>query len=467
MKQLYNFIIIFILLVFVACDESDLEKFGEQNTTIENNNTNTIIENNNTNTNTISQTNNENTNTSLENNKTNTTIDIIKELNTLRTNSGLISLKTNKLLKQSSLNHTNYLVDINSSGHYETKNLSNFYTGDKPVDRTLNVGYKSRSVSENLSVGQATELLSLDGLMGAIYHRFGFLSFSIDEIGYAKDNKTYVYNMGNSYLNTLCNDNNFTSNGTYYKSVCQDESFRIEASVYESAKNGIINQNPKYVIYPYKNQKDVTPVFYEESPDPLPNHSVSGYPISVEFNENDFTMSGFILDSFTLRDANYNSIALIRYNDLSYVMTKENNAHSDHWSENQFAIFPEKRLDFNTTYSVELSYTHNSNSETINWDFTTKSLPNLIIYDNNSEDISLELDKTYYIYFKPNSATETIDTFSISYSYNSPSDVIITKSIYDKNTLKLKLSGQSLLSAKIKLNGDVYDNKEINIKIIK
>lgn len=40
-------------------------------------------------------------------------------------------------------------------------------------DRAFNVGYFTQ-ISENLSVGAEDEVASIDGLMSAIYHRFGF-----------------------------------------------------------------------------------------------------------------------------------------------------------------------------------------------------------------------------------------------------------------------------------------------------
>ena len=387
---------------------------------------------------------------------------IITKLNNLRQKSGMISLKDNIYLNDSSLNHAKYLVELNRTGHYETNTSANNYTGYKPYNRALHTGYKSRKVSENLSVGQESEDLSLDGLMSAIYHRFGFLDFDIDEIGYAKQNKAYVYNMGNTYINTLCSEGNFTTPGTYYYGICEEDSFRIESSKYDDALNTIINRNPSYVIYPYLNQTDIAPVFFEESPDPLPSYGVSGYPISIEFNSNDFNMSNFTLDSFVLKDSNSNLIDLIDHNNSSNIMVKTNDP-SGHFSDYQFAIFPNTRLDFNSTYSARVSYTYEGNYHDINWNFTTNVVPNLITY--NDTNISMELDKEYYIYFEPTDSNDIISTYSIGYSYNGTDNVVITKSLYDKNTLKLKLSGSSIRSAKITLNGPSVTDKIINITI--
>ena len=56
------------------------------------------------------------------------------------------------------------------------------------------------------------------------------------------------------------------------------------------------------MVYPYDGQEDVVPVFYEELPDPLPNHSVSGFPISISFNEIEFKSIKIV--NFQLFDIN-------------------------------------------------------------------------------------------------------------------------------------------------------------------
>jgi len=376
---------------------------------------------------------------------------IIKQINKLRVNSSMSSLSVNKNLNLSALNHAKYLDELHMSGHNETNTNALNYTGEKPSNRVIYAGYKSTKVSENLSVGQKSEDLSLDGLMSAIYHRFGFLSFSINEIGYAKVNNTYVYNMGNSNINTLCNKNSFNKPGKYIYNICDNSSFRIEKNVYDDAINKVINKNPQYVIYPYKNQTNVTPVFFEEIPDPLPTYQVSGYPISIEFNKNDFNMSNFILNSFILKDSNNDIVNLIEHNNSSDIMSKQNDINN-HFNKYQFAIFPEKRLNFNSTYNVNFDYTYEGNNYTINWNFTTKSLNNLIVYNDTTLDISL--DKTYFIYLQPIDKNDIYTKISTSCSYSSNGSVKSNVSFYDKNTIKLNISGKEVIQCRFILKNN-------------
>ena len=227
-----------------------------------------------------------------ENKEINTTLNLVEDsnltiidrLNSIRDAVGLNSLKTNIVLKNSASNHVKYLIENNETGHNENPKNSK-YTGVDPTNRAIYVGYLSRKVLENLSVGQDSNESSFDGLMGAIYHRYGFLAFDIDEIGFTQKDKVYVYNMGNSKLNKLCSQDSFNDSSKYYVGACADSELKIEATAYEEALNSLIDSSEDYVLYPYNNQEDVTPSFYEEIPDPLPNQSVSGIAISIEFNK--------------------------------------------------------------------------------------------------------------------------------------------------------------------------------------
>ena len=363
-------------------------------------------------------------------------------LNNLRESIGLNKLTQNQLLDNSALNHAVYLNDNNLSGHIEEENKENF-TGINPVDRTTYVGYKSQKILENVSVDQEDETASIDGLMGAIYHRIAFLAFDIDEIGYGDENKHYVYNMGNSKLNTLCDKESFDGVGIYYTNVCSDKDFKIEYDAYNTALSSVALENPSVIVYPYNNQTDVTPVFYEESPDPLPNQSVSAIPISVAFNSYDFNASKLTIESFELQNQEEEPLELVLFSDGDSIL-KESNDINHEFSPFDFAIFPKQRLDYNTTYSAQLRYTYDNESFTKKWSFTTKSLPNLITYNN--ETLHLNLATQYYLYLKPLNENDTIAHISVRCSYQSGGDVDIDTSLQDQNTIKLEVNGRGVES---------------------
>src|SRR5262249_45877251 len=128
--------------------------------------------------------------------------------------------------------------------------------------------------------------------MTAIYHRFGFLALNIDELGVGwapgKASETpWVFNMSDAGLNAWClkppPEAVFTPPGTYTQ-LCGEGSARLKLAAAEAQQSRVPLANPAYVLWPPPNHTGVPPAFFEEVPDPLPDRSFSGYPVSVQFN---------------------------------------------------------------------------------------------------------------------------------------------------------------------------------------
>ena len=385
---------------------------------------------------------------------------VLDQLNSLRKSSGLIEFKNNDKLEIAAYNHALYIATTRIVDHYESDQYSNF-TGVTPSDRAIYAGFKSTIIGENLSDGQRNEYFSLKGLMSAIYHRFGFLNFDKNIIGYGKENLSYVYDMGNSDLNNLCYGENYSGDNPYYISVCTDSSFKIEVSLYKNELNKTINANPSYVIFPYKNQINVTTSFYEESPDPLPYYNVSGYPISIEFNKNEYNMDNFSINSFTIYDDSNNSLDLAAdFNDSSTILSSEND-QNNHLSKYQFAIFPKERLDYGKSYRVEFKYIYNNESKDIIWEFTTENLNNLIVYDGN--DVNISISNNYNLYVKPRNVNDIYHSTYLSCTYTG-SQSPLSLEFYDKNTFNLT-TNSSTGSCTLTLNKDESNENNITINI--
>lgn len=123
---------------------------------------------------------------------------------------GLSSLRYSSVLSQSAKNHAAYLATLDKSkiksfedAHGERAGQSGF-TGKSVADRVKKVGYPHQRVSENISIGNGDKADSIELLMSGIYHRFGFLGFSINELGYGIVDKIYVYNMGRHDISAMC-----------------------------------------------------------------------------------------------------------------------------------------------------------------------------------------------------------------------------------------------------------------------
>lgn len=323
-------------------------------------------------------------------------------LNNIRSQAGLAPLTLNPALTKSAKNHTVYLYKHGFSAHYQDKRKA-YFTGYAPVDRATYVGYPSLLVLENVSDGQESYKDSIDGLMSAIYHRFGFLNFKIDEIGFARQANYYVYNMGYSKLRQLC-EMNHKINDSYYQ-PCADKSKKVPQQAFDTVNQLLLSKLQPVVVYPVPSQTKVQTVFYEEIPDPLPDRSISGYPISVQFNEQ--LVKGIKLQSFKLYKNCQTEVLKTRLLDKNADPNQVFTAH-------EFALFPLDRLEFGTLYCVEFKFLQNDRPRTLSWSFETEDLDNLIDVKKDERFI-IESGKTYHFNIKPWDVTKIVN--NINYTY--------------------------------------------------
>jgi len=436
MKKIFLFILI---TLFIGCGGGGAEDFSSSHET----NTSTVISDGNTtsepaDTNSSTETNTTSepaeTNSSNETNTTgvqNTDSVELAYLNALRENAGMIRFSQNDALTLAAKNHAHYLYVNNTTGHQEEEGKPGF-TGEWPSDRAVYAGFLSKSVSENVSVGQKDVNDSIDGLFSAIYHRFGFLTPSNDLIGIGVEEKDYVYDMGNSNLNELCSHQN-SADGYYYINICADDDIIIDVDDYKAARDNIRKQNPDIIIWPYNNAKDIPPVFYNETPDPLPDYDVSGYPVSIQFNPYYFSDDNVTLRSFKLYDVNGNEISNTRFFD-------KNSDPNGEFDEYEFALFPLERLEWNTTYNAKVTYIYKGSEYEKSWKFTTRAVPYpLYRITTADETVYVDSGKTYAFYFVPSDGSDVIH----SYSYSYPSGDTVSMDMIDYNTVWIRVEGNS------------------------
>ena len=370
-------------------------------------------------------------------------------LNRIREAMNMNTLMQNDNLNLAAQAHADYLVANNESSHYEIEGYKNF-TGVEPFERVFHAGYNASHVSENLSTQHHDAKSSMDGLFSAIYHRFAFLSPGIDEIGVGvtqneqdSDKSAFVYVMGNSELNRLCSFKSFKGAGKYIYKVCKNREHRIAEKKFLKALNYNKQNNPEIVIYPYDGQEEVPPAFYSEVPDPLPDHEVSGFPLSIEFNDHFF------------KNVQVNSFKLFKKGEeVSNVrlMDKQSDPHQ-RFSEKQYALFPLERLEYDTQYRAEVEYVSNNKTEKLTWTFRTQ-IPTEKLHTVTQKEESLEIEsgKSHMIYFKP------LDAHDIVKNIQFPTTVDIQ--FIDNNTLKLTLMSDDTNSFDI-----VSDTRVLHIKV--
>jgi hypothetical protein len=358
-------------------------------------------------------------------------------LNQIRAKAGLTEFSRNAQLEIAAFNHANYLANNLIIGHYENQGIFGF-TGVYPKDRTMNAGYRSTLVSENVSSGNVNSIDSIEKLMGAIYHRFGFLDLVHNEVGIGiaqislqNPNSVYTYNMGNTEYNALCEGPAFSGVGHYYLNVCEPN-IKIDATVFEKVKEKAMGNNPNIVVWPVNNDDDVPPAFFEEIPDPLPDYSVSGNPISIQFNPLVFTTVN--ITRFELYVAPNNS--QVHPTRLLSQKTDPNGKMSNL----QYALFPLERLEWNTDYRVEVEYTSNLGEETLIWHFKTRDLGvPLFTVQGDNEEILISSDIfTFVVYVPPTVIFPKIGRIN----YLFPSKATIETLFEDGNTLWINLLGE-------------------------
>jgi len=351
----------------------------------------------------------------------------LEYLNYLRVNAGLVPLLENRYLKEAAKNHANYLVLNGAIGHFEDRNKIGF-TGEFGSNRAIYAGYKTSMVIENISSNNFNYKESIDGLMSAIYHRFGFLDFNIDEIGIGVSQNlnnryqtAFVYDMGSFSLENLCKNENSTKEfKTYVVGVCADRSLKIDGSLFTKTLRDNKLKNSKVVIYPFDGQEDIPPAFYDELPDPLPEYSVSGFPISISFNEA-FFKSVKLID-FRLFKGKREIVQKVVY-------SKESDPNG-RLKRGEFALFPLNRLDWNSKYRVEVKYIADGKTYKKSWHFKTKSFEkNFYKVTDSNKKFVITAGTPSIFYFPPTSRDDVFGDLK----YPSFLDI----EFIDKNTIKL------------------------------
>lgn len=370
-------------------------------------------------------------------------LNAISYLNELRKATGLLPFHESKQLRKSAKNHAAYLIENNQTSHYEQKS-NPLYTGHSIAERTKYTGYKASYVSENLSGGQRNYKESIDGLFAAIYHRFGFLDFKVNDIGIAikqgsneKQRTSFVYNMGSNTLNQLCNKKSFTGYGHYIHGICVDKTFKIKKKRFDEAIAIDKRLNKKVVTYPYHHQKDIPPAFFEETPDPLPNHEVSGFPISISFDEEQY--DSLKLTSFKLFDKKDHEVT----NTLLY--DHKNDIHHM-FKPYEFALFPLKRLQWNHQYEVRVTYVANGIKKKKTWNFTTRTFNETIhTVTKNNYNFMLKRGVSAIFYFKPLTEHELLKDIRFPLS--------VSIKIIDANTIRLTANEDAPDHLKLNIDG--------------
>ncbi len=270
-------------------------------------------------------------------------IDGLAHINAIRNSMGLPSFHYDSLLESASLKHEDYIGDVYAQynvwiAHYEN-NIdypSAFYGGINVYNRANAMGYTGTFVGEVISFNSLnTVTTSLDELMSAIYHRNILIWSDSNEIGLGGTNRNFAF----ASQPHLVGRKNYKAD--FLRAITARE-----------------------IINPFDGQTNVTRQFAEEIPDPLPNTSLSGYPVSLYFN--DYYINNVAVTSFKLYvDATNVEVTNVLLMDK---LNDPNNELTDH----QFVLFPLDVLSGSTVYRVEASWVEDGVNNSKIWRFTTR-----------------------------------------------------------------------------------------------
>ncbi len=253
-------------------------------------------------------------------------------INYRRSQVGLAPLVRNSLIDSAAQGHTSYLNINNLVAHEQIQGKPGF-TGVAPYDRIIKSGYAITSVWGEVIAGVATNsgFYMAENLITAIYHRFVIFEPLFKEGGAG----SAVNSSGYAYFTT-----DLAGNSRY----------------------GLGLPTGQVITYPFNGQVKVATSFSsnEETPDPVPNQDVVGYPISVHANF-DATLS---VTAFTVRQHGSGTDLTVR------LLTKSTDPINT--ARSVAAIIPLAPLLANTTYDVSFIGKVSGADVTRSWSFTTR-----------------------------------------------------------------------------------------------
>ena len=248
-----------------------------------------------------------------------------------RSQIGLSPLARNGLIDSAALGHSSYLNLNNTVAHEQVQGKPGF-TGVTLGERLAKAGYVVTSLQGEVIAGASNTsgFYLAEELVTAIYHRFVIFEPLFKEAGAG----AAVSGAGYAYFTT-----DLAGNRSYGPGLAAGQ----------------------IVTYPYSGQQKVAVSFSSnnESPDPVPNQDVVGYPISVHANYG----TPVSVTAFSVRQRGASADLAVR------LLTSGNDVHTP---VSAASIIPLAALNANTSYDVSFIGKVNGADVTQSWSFSTR-----------------------------------------------------------------------------------------------
>jgi hypothetical protein len=260
---------------------------------------------------------------------------VLERVNYHRALAGLPPVIAEPRLLRAAQSHSSYLYSANEMGHYEDKKTNPYYTGNSPFDRIEAAHYDYSEAGEVVARQPSSHpAAAVDALVTAIYHRFIILSTD------------FVHAGPGATLNAF--------QGTDELDVTVD--FGAE-TLPPLAPPSMLT------VYPADGQTGIPTDFdpAEEFPNPMPGHTLVGYPISIQVD----ARQAFEVRSFELYEmAPYTPRRALDAKLLTHALDAETPAHAA-------ALIPVSPLAPGTIHQLVFSGSVNGMPVSRTWQFIT------------------------------------------------------------------------------------------------
>jgi hypothetical protein len=221
----------------------------------------------------------------------------------------------------------------------------------------------------------------------------------------------------------------FRDSGRYRRPCSEPHDIRVEyLDDLDHSRRAAL---PTFVVWPVDGATAVTPAFFIEEPDPLPQHEVAGFPLSVQFNPAHVEQVTDV------------AITLSRIDDgeprpvTDWLLLDRDSDPNQLLSSHEFAFFPLQRLAWGAAYRAELSAVVDGEALTYRWRFETagSDMP-LLTLDQQRRRFVVQSGRDYLLYLPP--SEERPMTVLSSRSRHIRGNRVDIDMI-DPNTLKLRV----------------------------
>jgi len=260
---------------------------------------------------------------------------VLERVNYHRGLAGLAVVEADARLLAAAQSHSGYLDSADEMGHYEDKKTNPYYTGNSPFDRIDAAHYDYAEAGEVVARQASSHpAAAVDALMSAIYHRFIILSVDFVNAG---PGAVLQVHQGSDELD-----------------VTVDFGAQTLPPLPPAAA---------LTVYPTDTQTQVPSDFdpAEEFPNPMPGHTLVGYPISVQVD----ARYAFVPGTFELYElAPYTPRRVLEVKVLTHAVDAETPAYAA-------ALIPLSPLAPGTLHQVVFSGSVNAVAVSKTWQFMT------------------------------------------------------------------------------------------------